>query len=92
VATDSESRADEAVETKIIADAEVSLGAKPNIIKSVPYTFFARRRSDAFFFDLDGIKNLFDTRGNGTLPSLISAASLHGPAWIRIRKRTCFRL
>src|SRR5215831_4818018 len=29
---------------------------------------------------------------NGTSPSLISAASLHGPGWIRIRKRTCFRL
>ena len=29
---------------------------------------------------------------NETSPSLISAASRHGPAWIRIRKRTCFRL
>ena len=28
---------------------------------------------------------------SGTSPSLISAASRPGPAWIRIRKRTCFR-
>ena len=28
---------------------------------------------------------------NGTSPSLISAASLRGPAWIRIPKRMCFR-
>src|SRR5690242_9315012 len=32
---------------------------KPNIIRSGPYTFFAGSRSDAFFFDFDGIKNLF---------------------------------
>ena len=61
-ATGSESRSAEAVGTKIIADAEVSFAAKPNIIKSGPYTFFAGSRSDAFFFDFDGIKNLFDNR------------------------------
>jgi hypothetical protein len=72
VATGSESRSDEAVGTKIIADGEVSFGAKPNIIQSGPYTFFAGGRSDAFFFDFDGIKNLFDTRGkrNFTEPHL----------------------
>src|SRR5262245_65619518 len=34
--------------------------------------FFAGSRSDAFFFDFDGIKNLFDTRGkrNFTEPHL----------------------
>src|SRR5262249_39150579 len=62
LATGAESRSAEAVGTKIIADAEVSFGAKPNIIKSDPYTFFAGSRSDAFFFDFDGIKNLFDIR------------------------------
>jgi hypothetical protein len=36
VATGAESRSDEAVGTKIITDAEVSFGAKPNIIKSGP--------------------------------------------------------
>src|SRR5262249_2234833 len=56
----------------IIADAEVSFGAKPNIIRSGPYTFFAGSRSDAFFFDFDGIKNLFDISGkrNFTEPHL----------------------
>src|SRR5262249_28337862 len=59
-------------DTKIIADVEVSFGAKPNIIRSGPCTFFAGSRSDAFFFDFDGIKNLFDIRGkrNFTEPHL----------------------
>jgi hypothetical protein len=72
MATGPESRSVEAVGKKIIADAEVSFGAKPNIIKSSPYTFFAGSRSDAFFFDFDGIKNLFDISGkrNFTEPHL----------------------
>src|SRR5580700_11780433 len=60
MAKGAESRSAEAVGTKIITDAEVSFGPKPNIIKSGAYTFFAGSRSDAFFFDFDGIKNLFD--------------------------------
>jgi hypothetical protein len=92
VATGSESRLDGAPGTKIIANAEVSFGSKPNIIKSGHYTFFAGSRSDAFFFDFDGSRACSIPEANGTSPSLISAASLHGPAWIRIRKRTCFRL
>ncbi|MGA3230759.1 MAG: DUF4331 family protein, partial [Candidatus Binatus sp.] len=41
-------------------------------VKSGAYTFFAGSRSDAFFFDFDGIKNLFDIRGkrNFTEPHL----------------------
>jgi Domain of unknown function (DUF4331) len=72
MATGAESRSVEAAGKKIIADAEVSFGAKPNIIKAGPYTFFAGSRSDAFFFDFDGIKNLFDIRGkrNFTEPHL----------------------
>jgi hypothetical protein len=72
VAKGAESRSVEAVGTKIIADAEVSFGPKPNIVKSGGYTFFAGARSDAFFFDFDGIKNLFDTSGgrNFTAPHL----------------------
>ena len=72
VAKGAEARSVEAVGTKIIADAEVSFGAKPNIVKSGAYTFFAGARSDAFFFDFDGIKNLFDTSGgrNFTAPHL----------------------
>src|SRR4029077_17064376 len=58
-----ESRSPEAVGTKIVTDAEVSFGPKPNIVQSGSYTFFAGSRSDAFFFDFDGIKNLFDISG-----------------------------
>lgn len=67
-----ESRSAEAAGTKIVSDAEVSFGAAPNIVKSGSHTFFAGSRSDAFFFDFDGIKNLFDTRGkrNFTEPHL----------------------
>ena len=62
----------EAVGTKIITDVEVSFGAEPNIVRAGAYTFFAGNRSDAFFFDYDGIKNLFDTKGgrNFTAPHL----------------------
>ena len=72
VAKGADARSVEPVGTKIIADAEVSFGAKPNIVKSGDYTFFAGSRSDAFFFDFDGIKNLFDIRGkrNFTEPHL----------------------
>jgi len=72
LAKGAEARSVEAVGKKIIADAEVSFGAKPNIVKSGAYTFFAGNRSDAFFFDYDGIKNLFDTTGgrNFTAPHL----------------------
>ena len=64
----------------IIADAEVSFGPKPNIINSGSYTFFAGSRSDAFFFDFDGIKNLFDIRGkrNFTEPHLGSKSPWTG--------------
>src|SRR5262249_39689921 len=46
-ATGSDSRSAEAAGTKIIPDAELSFAAKPNTIKSGPYTFFAGSRSDA---------------------------------------------
>ena len=72
LAKGAESRSAEAVGKKIVADAEVSFGPKPNIVKAGDYTFFAGSRSDAFFFDFDGIKNLFDIRGkrNFTEPHL----------------------
>jgi hypothetical protein len=72
VAKGAESRSPEAVGRKIVADAEVSFGPTPNIVKSGDYTVFAGSRSDAFFFDYDGIKNLFDTSGgrNFTAPHL----------------------
>jgi hypothetical protein len=67
-----ESRSPEASGTRIIADGEVSFGPAPNIIKAGAYTVSAGSRSDAFFFDFDGIKNLFDIRGkrNFTEPHL----------------------
>jgi Domain of unknown function (DUF4331) len=67
-----EARSPEPVGDKIISDAEVSFATRPNIVKSGDITFFAGARSDAFFFDFDGIKNLFDTRGgrNFTAPHL----------------------
>ncbi len=67
-----DSRSAEASGKKIVADAEVSFGPNPNIVKAGDIKFFAGSRSDAFFFDFDGIKNLFDTRGkrNFTEPHL----------------------
>ena len=72
MAKGAESRSAEAVGTKIISDGEVSFGPKPNIMTAGSIKFFAGSRSDAFFFDFDGIKNLFDTRGkrNFTEPHL----------------------
>jgi hypothetical protein len=72
LAKGAESRSAEAIGRKIVADAEVSFGPKPNIVKAGDHTFFAGSRSDAFFFDFDGIKNLFDIRGkrNFTEPHL----------------------
>jgi len=67
-----EARSPEIVGKKIVADAECSFGPRPNLVKAADYTFFAGSRSDAFFFDFDGIKNLFDIRGkrNFTEPHL----------------------
>lgn len=65
-----ESRSVEAVGTKIVSDAEVSLGPTPNIVKSGNYTVFAGARSDAFFFDFDGIKNLYDITGKKNFTSM----------------------
>jgi hypothetical protein len=72
LAKGAESRSVEATGKKIVADAEVSFGRTPNLVKAGDYTFFAGSRSDAFFFDFDGIKNLFDIRGkrNFTEPHL----------------------
>ncbi len=67
-----DARSPEAVGTKIISAGEVSFGPQPNVMRAGGITFFAGSRSDAFFFDFDGIKNLFDIRGrrNFTEPHL----------------------
>ncbi|QEN14208.1 DUF4331 family protein [Mycolicibacterium sp. ELW1] len=61
-----------AVGEKIFENVEVSFGENANVVQSDGYTFAAGARSDAFFFDFDGIKNLFDTTGgrNFTAPHL----------------------
>ncbi|MGH3628293.1 MAG: DUF4331 family protein, partial [Sciscionella sp.] len=72
LAKGAEARSVEAVGTQVVTEAKVSFGPEPNIVKSGDYTFFAGARSDAFCFDYDGIKNLYDTRGgrNFTAPHL----------------------
>ena len=72
MATGEEARSPEAVGTKIFDHVEVSFGPTPNIATADGIRFFAGARSDAFFFDYDGIKNLFDTSGgrNFTAPHL----------------------
>lgn len=72
LATDSDAQSPEAVGELIFDSVEVSFGQTPNIVRSGSFTFFAGARSDAFFFDFDGIKNLFDTSGgrNFTAPHL----------------------
>lgn len=72
IATGPEARSAEAVGTKVVGGADASFGATANVITSGNYKFFAGSRSDAFFFDLDGIEKLFDTSGgrNFTAPHL----------------------
>jgi len=72
LAYNAEAEADEAVGSRILTGVEVSFGPTPNIVSSGSFTFFTGARSDAFFFDFDGIKNLFDTSGgrNFTAPHL----------------------
>ena len=63
LAYDDDAEATEAVGSRIFEDIEVSFGSTPNV---------ARSGSFAFFFDFDGIKNLFDITGgrNFTAPHL----------------------
>ena len=72
LATGDDAESPEAVGEKIFGAVEVSFGKTPNIAKSGGFMFFAGARSDAFFFDFDGIKNLFDISGtrNFTSPHL----------------------
>jgi uncharacterized protein DUF4331 len=70
IAKGTQSRSVEAVGTKVVTDAEVSFGTTANVITSGDYRFFAGSRSDAFFFDYDGIKNLYDIRGGRNFTAL----------------------
>src|SRR5580693_596475 len=72
MARGAQSRSPEPIGEQIFTDVEVSFGSRPNVATAGDITFFAGSRSDAFFFDFDGIKNLFDTSGkrNFTEPHL----------------------
>jgi hypothetical protein len=63
MASGAESREAEAAGTKIVSDADVSFGPRASVVTSGERKIFAGARSDAFFFDYDGINNLFDTSG-----------------------------
>ena len=74
LAADEDAESAEAVGEKIFSDVPVSfVGDEPHIATSGDFTFFAGARSDAFFFDFDGIKNLFDTSGKRNFTDLTSA-------------------
>ncbi|MEP9361435.1 DUF4331 family protein [Nocardioides sp. CN2-186] len=64
VATGADARSAEAVGTRVVEGGQVSFGADAHVVHAGDHTFFAGARSDAFFFDFDGIKNLFDIRGH----------------------------
>jgi Domain of unknown function (DUF4331) len=91
IAKGAESRSVEAVGTKIIADAEVSFGVKPNIVKSGTYTFFAAVAATLSFSTLTESRICSTPRAAETSPRPTWAASLHGPAWIQILKPMCSR-
>ena len=66
------SREPEAVGDRIVDNAGVSFGPQAAVVAAGESKVFAGSRSDAFFFDLDGVQNLFDTNGgrNFTAPHL----------------------
>ncbi|WP_026357128.1 DUF4331 family protein [Mycobacterium sp. 141] len=70
VASGDDAESPEAVGERIFTGVEVSFGREPVIARTDAYTFFAGARSDAFFFDFDGIKNLFDIRGGRNFTAL----------------------
>lgn len=75
LAVGDEAEEPEAVGEKIFDAVEVSFGPTPVIATSDDFTFFAGARSDAFFFDFDGIKNLFDTSGGRNFTALQAAGT-----------------
>ena len=84
LASGEDARSPEAAGSRIFTSVAVSFGATPVIARSGEFTF-RRARSDAFFFDFDGIKNLFDITGgrNFTAPHLGGESPWTGsiPTW-----------
>ena len=71
LATGEDAESAEAVGEKIFSAVPVSfVGDEPHIATSGDFTFFAGARSDAFFFDFDGVKELFDTSGKRNFTEL----------------------
>jgi len=62
----------DAVGEKIIDRADVSFGPRAEFVTAADTKIFAGSRSDAFYFDFEGVQNLFDTSGgrNFTAPHL----------------------
>ena len=93
VATGAESRSDEAVGNEDNRRRRGLLRRQAEYHQVGPPTHFSPAAAATRSFSTSTESRTCSTpAANGTSPSLISAASLHGPAWIRIRKRTCFRL
>ncbi|MFD0480862.1 DUF4331 family protein [Nonomuraea thailandensis] len=80
MATGEQARKPEPTGNKIVSDAAVSFGPQANVVTSGDYQVAAGSRSDAFFFDNDGITNLFDTSGKRNFTAPIWAGSPRGPA------------
>jgi hypothetical protein len=70
LAVGQDARSVEAVGERIFSGVPVSFGPAPHIATSGDFAFFAGARSDAFFFDFDGVKNLFDTSGGRNFTAL----------------------
>src|SRR5215469_2610189 len=70
LAKGAESRSVEAVGKKIVADAEVSFGPKPNLVKAGDYTFFAAVAA-TLSFSISTASRICSTSGaSGISPSL----------------------
>ncbi|MDT5076986.1 MAG: hypothetical protein QOJ80_1623, partial [Mycobacterium sp.] len=71
LAANEDAESAEAVGEKLFSAVPVSfVGDEPHIATSGNFTFFAGARSDAFFFDFDGVKELFDTSGKRNFTDL----------------------
>ena len=91
MASGADAREIEAAGTPVVSGADVSFSPRAKAVTCGDLKVFAGSRSDAFFFDYDGIKNLFDTSGARNFTAPISAGSPRGLAWTRTRKPTSSR-
>lgn len=63
----------EATGSAVVSDVPVSFGTTPEVVTAGDRKFFAGSRSDAFFFDFDGIATIFDLSdgNNFTTPRMV---------------------